>query len=485
MYGFPAFSCKMGNLLGRFLLTQIKCSVMDRLFLIFFLIASLHIFSCKPEEPEPPAQAGSVPPVPVIVPTGDEKYLNTKSDYIFDQDSLYTFELNLPAAALAQIDRNPAAEQYVEGSLTFQGETISPVGIRYKGSIGGFVGCVSGSDWNNPSGYKTCTKLSMKVKINWKGSDVKFYGLKKLQFHSQNLDPTQMRDRLGYWLFREMGVPAPRAVHARLVINGQYSGLYALVEQIDGRLTRYNFDDGTGNLYKEIWPLDMNGQPFSASEYLRHLKTNEDENPAATMIRAFAEEVSAIDPSSIQQVISKWMDVDEIIAYAVVDRTIRHDDGPFHWYCGGGGCESHNFYWYEEPTAGTLHLIPWDLDNAFENIISNKNPVTPIADEWGGISNNCAPFPYGQFQFSQRSAACDKLTAGWVSFQTEYEQALKEFKEGPLAIGQANAQLDAWKAQVYAATAEADQTHTDAITVVAWEAAVDDLKASLQYARDK
>ena len=109
-----------------------------------------------------------------IIPNGSEKYLNLNSDYIFDQKELRTYNLILPNSSLAEIDSDPVAEKYVEGMLVFEKDTISPVGIRYKGSIGAFVGCTSGPDFSNPSGYKTCTKLSMKVKINWKGRDEKF-----------------------------------------------------------------------------------------------------------------------------------------------------------------------------------------------------------------------------------------------------------------------------------------------------------------------
>jgi len=449
------------------------------------LLFVLLFFSCNSDDPVDPVVVPPEEEVETIVPTGDEQYLNKDSDYIFDQGKLPTFELNLPASALAKIDADPVAEEYVTGSLTFKGETISPVGIRYKGSIGAFVGCVSGQDWANPSGHKTCTKLSMKIKINWEDPEARFYGLKKLQFHSQNLDPTQMRERMAYWLFREMGVPAPRSVHARLMINGVYSGLYALTEQVDGRFARYNFDDGSGNLYKEIWPVNMSGHAFSEQEYLNHLKTNEDENPTATQIRTFAQEVAASSTGNIQGVISKWMNVDEIISYAVVDRTIRNDDGAFHWYCGAGGyCSNHNYYWYEEPTAGTVHLIPWDMDNAFENIISNVNPVTPIADGWGEITANCQPFSYGSFQGQQRSAACDKLTAGWVSFADEYDQALAQFKEGPFSAIQVNTMLNAWETQIRNATVEAHQVHDDAITESEWESALNYLKVKLAYARE-
>ncbi|MEZ7971649.1 MAG: CotH kinase family protein, partial [Cyclobacteriaceae bacterium] len=157
-----------------------------------------------------------------ITPDGSENYLNFDSEYIFDQESLHTFDLVLSEENLNLLNADPTAEEYVQGMLIFENDTLSPVGIRYKGSIGAFVGCVDGPNWLEPSGAKICTKLSMKIKINWEGKSEKFYGLKKLQFHSMNNDDSQMHERVGYWLFRQMGVPAPRAVHARLNINGIY-----------------------------------------------------------------------------------------------------------------------------------------------------------------------------------------------------------------------------------------------------------------------
>lgn len=451
-----------------------------------FLFAFIFLYGCKNEDDTglPTSPTPITDTVAVVMPTGNENYLNQNSDYIFDQDKLPTFEINLPIAHLQKIDNDPAAEEYVEGSLTFEGETISPVGVRYKGSVGAFVNCLSGNNLFQPSGRKECTKLSMKIKINWEGREERFFGLKKLQLHSQNLDDSQMRERLAYWLFRQMGVPAPRSIHARVLINGQYQGLYALTEQIDGRFTRYNYDDGKGNLYKEIWPLTMDGNPRSEQTYISHLKTNEDENPSAILMRTFAQEVADADDNNIKDVIEKWMDINEIIAYAAVDRTIRVDDGPFHWYCDGGGCEPHNFYWYEDPSAEKLHLIPWDMDNAFENIIFNANPVTPIADGWGETSGNCEPFTFGGFGLQQWSAACDKLTGGWVKFENEYDQLLDQLKNGPLSESEADVLLDKWANQIRAATEEASDAHGDAITIDQWENSMDRLKDQIKFARE-
>lgn len=452
-----------------------------RSFLFLFLLLTLA--SCiKPED-----DIAIIPPdnynVPVINPSGGESYITGDSDYIFDQDKLLTFELKIPQSALATLDQDPAAEEYVEGSLIFEGDTISPVGVRYKGSVGAFVGCLSGINFFEPSGSKTCTKLSMKVKINWEGREEKFFKLKKLQFHSMNNDPSQMRERLGYYLFGAMGVPTPRAVHARLVINDLYVGLFALIEQIDNRFIKENFDDDKGNLYKEIWPLNMEGVPYTEDEYKASLRTNEDDNPNVDIIRDFGQNIKDANTSQAKIRVEQTMNIDNVIAYAVVDRTIKHDDGPFHWYCFGGDCSNHNYFWYEEPTAKRLHLIPWDLDNAFENITGN-NSVTAIRDNWGETQNNCDPFNTGFLGIKQWSASCDKLTKVWSTYEDEFEQTKQDLINGPMSQANVDQLLETWQNQIREATLLADESHSDAISMDQWQEAITQLEQQLDFARN-
>lgn len=54
----------------------------------------------------------------------------------------------------------------------------------------------------------------------------------------------------------------------------------------------------------------------------------------------------------------------------------------------------HNFYWYEDPEDGTLTLVPWDLDNAFEALTpgSMVGPFVQVADPFGAITDDCRPF---------------------------------------------------------------------------------------------
>ncbi len=414
-------------------------------------------------------------------PTAD--YINLNSDVVYNQDSLYSFYLNLPENSLAFLDNDPTAEEYVEGSITFRGETISPVGIRYKGSIGAYVGCLSGINVFNPNGSKTCTKLSMKIKFNLSEDSEKFYGLKKLQFHSMNNDDSQMRDRLGYHLFNDMGVRAPRCVHAKLYINGEYNGLFALVEQIDGRFSRYHFDGGEGNVYKKVWPIDGDGNALPDSRYLEGLKTNEDDNPDISLMKNFGMEIQNTPSSEMNVVVEKWMDVENTISYCVVDRSIKHDDGPFHWYCNGDDCSNHNYYWYEDPDEEKFYMIPWDMDNSFENW-TDFNGVTGIPDEWGEISDNCEPFSASFWGFSQRSAACDKLIGAWADYEDLYESKMAFFKDQYLNEPRIDQLLNTWSAQIEDATQEAFDLHGDAVSISRWQSSMETLRTQLELARN-
>jgi len=457
----------------------------NRLVAIVTLLAALAA-SCSSAASSEGAAGG--PPSELASVKSDEgndepEYDGPDSTYLFEQNRLHTFELTLADEALAFMDADPRAEEYVPAILSFGGEEFGEVGLRYKGSVGAFVGCLEETD-PEPDGAKTCTKLSMKVKVNWDGSDARFYDLRKLQFHSQNRDASQMHERLGYWLFREMGVPAPRSVHARLIVNGEYIGLFAFTEQVDGRFARHHFDDGTGNIFKEVWPVDENGLAFHEAVLAGGLETNE-EDEAAPLLRAFGEALEAATTDDELRTASEtFLDVDQMMSLIAVDRAIANDDGPLHFYC-FEACGNHNFYWYADPATRKLRLIPWDLDNAFENVVTDVNPVNPIADGWNETSHDCLPFAHGEAGFPQRSAACDPVFAGLALFPDEYRAAQERLLAGPFAEGVIEARLDEWSAQIASATTDASALHDDAVTLRDWHSAIGDLRDAIVVARSR
>ncbi|MDG2026134.1 MAG: CotH kinase family protein [Acidimicrobiales bacterium] len=344
---------------------------------------------------------------------------------------------------------------------------------------------MSFGDLSDLRGEKTCRKLSMKVKVNWDGQDQTFYDVRKLQFHAMSNDQSMMHERLGYHMYREMGIAAPSAVHARLVINGEEVGVFALIEQIDGRFNRQNWDEGGGNLYKEVWPV-FAGEAVTEEAAFAGLKTNEDEDPTFDQIQAFGAAMAAADEDDRADTLRRWMSVDEVAAYVAVDRTIANDDGAFHVYCFEGGsadmCSPHNYYWYEDPSRATMHLIPWDLDHAFANLISPANPVTPLSDPFGEISNDCQP---QGFMIPQVPSVCDPILYAFASFESEIDAKVDEFLAGPFSEENVNALLDEWSAQIADAVALEADTHTESVPVQWWEQSLDRLRGHIEWARDR
>ena len=434
----------------------------------------------QPEDAAVPPPSG---PTQVIAEPDDE------AAYLYDQSQLRTYELRLTQADLDTLDANPAAEEYVPGTLVFEGREYPSVGIRYKGSAGAFIGCVGGGSIENPTGPKTCRKLSMKVAFDFTDPEGRFYGVRKLQFHSMRNDQSLMRERLGYALFREMGVAAPRAVHARLLINGRLEGLFALVEQIDGRFTRSRFTDGgEGNLYKEIWPMHD-----AAQAYLNALETNEDQLPSVARMQSFAAELDAAEGAGLVPLIDEYLGREAILNYLAVDRVIAHADGPLGFYCGlpagqgnnPGPIGNHNYYWYEETLDQRFWMIPWDLDFTFSGRLFGgreaawDEPVTEMAcmcpTTGGGQS--------GGGGLRRVAAGCDKLVQGLAQLRDPYRERVRAFVEGPFRAGDVNAKLDAWTAQIAAAVKEQAQDPEQQPGESAWQSALNALRSSVDQLR--
>jgi spore coat protein H len=397
-------------------------------------------------QPPDPTRPGSVVAEPMDV-----------AAYIYDPAVVHTFDVEIAAPDLELADSNPMAEQYVSARLQFEGTTYE-IGYRYKGSLGAFYPPCTGF------GGRKAGKCSVKLSFNWTDPEGKFFGLKKLLFHSMNNDPSMMRERLGYGLFREMGVPSPRATHAILRVNGQ-ADLYALVEEIDGRLTRSRFTEGgEGNLYKEIWPIHDDPQA-----YLAALETNEDEMPSAERIVRFKDAVR-----QGANAMAAWMDLDVTTSYMAVDRVIMNDDGAFSFYCFANAIGNnpappgnHNYYWYEAKNADRLWLIPWDLDLSMIGTVAPPHVevdwrTTPVAEQCDVCATFAARGP---------APGCDPVIQNFQTWLPSYEAKVDAFIAGPFSKQAVDDKLERWTQQLLAAGYPAQQI------------AVDQLKAALDAAR--
>ena len=399
------------------------------------------------------------------------------SDFVFDESQVRTYEITLADTDWQWLQDNALAEQYVPANLSFGGFEWSNVGLRYKGEVGSLQNqgpidalrpCFNGGVRN----YTNCPKLGMKLKASEYDPDTRIYTLKRIQFHSMGNDATKMVERLSYWLFRQMGVFAPRLAHARLIINGEFQGLFAVVEQIDGRFVRERMPEGgEGNLYKEVWPVHSTEQP-----YLDALRTNRDEAPSAAKMVRFAADLAAADDSTWVQTLEAWTDVDMLVAKMAVDRAIEHWDGIVAWYCVGGPCFNHNYYWYESTVEDKVWMIPWDVDRA----MVWPPPIRTLygMPDWDE-DTGCQLLPLFFAGLTGQPPHCNKFVGSTArTLWDRYTAKTQELLDGPFQLATLNAKVDEYSTQLAPYIDE-----DPAIDRATWDAAVVQFRADLASMR--
>ncbi len=226
-------------------------------------------------------------------------------------------------------------------------DTIEPVGFRLRG---------------NTSRYSQ--KKSFKVSFNTFTSGGKYYGVEKLNLNGEHNDPSIIRSKVMWDILRKWGIPAPRANHVRLYINGNYHGLYINVEHIDEEFVLSRFGNNDGNLYKCLYPADLNFlgtdqeayKLLSGDRRVYELKINEEGDDYSDL----AEFITVLNSSSDLNLVCNLNGVFNTYDYLKV---IAADI-----FCGnwdGYIYNKNNYYLYHNTESGKMEYIPYDLDNTF------------------------------------------------------------------------------------------------------------------------
>lgn len=284
-------------------------------------------------------------------------YLSQTPDAeIFSQKTVHTYSVNISEDVFDSLQKNAKAEFFVPCTLSFNGEAVGIVGVRYQGSDYHLDLYFDENGKND-----VVPKVSFKFKFNEYDPNKRFYGLKRLIFNAMDTDPTCIRNSLSYSLFNDMGIHSCRTAYARLEINGKYEGLFLILEPIDGEFLDKRFSGyGDGNLYKEIWPGNSH-----RNNVLFNLKTKEYVGNINGMME-FDSTVREMTKENFTTEITNWTDLDYLLKFLAVDRAVIAIDGIMTWYIEGKFAGNHNYYWYEENmVGGKFYLLPWDYDATF------------------------------------------------------------------------------------------------------------------------
>ena len=122
-------------------------------------------------------------------------------------------------------------DELLLGTVEINGEAYSDVGIRYRA---------------NRSFKPEQNRNAIYIKLNFIKKEQNHQGHKTLILSSALRDPSMVREVLGYEIARNY-MPAPRANYAKVLINGEYYGLFVNVEPIEDAFLERNYgaNDGT------------------------------------------------------------------------------------------------------------------------------------------------------------------------------------------------------------------------------------------------
>ncbi len=422
----------------------------------------------------PPADAGviaHIPGTPGGLPVSAEA---------FDDTIVHRYELTIAPADLARMPmlaKNPATESMsVPAMVKVDGQDLGAVGVRFKGAFGTLRSCIDDS-------FKvTCPKMSYKVKFDEIEPNKRYKGLKKVNLHSMVADHTKMREQLGYKLFRDMGIVAPRSAHAQVIINGAIKGVYAVTEAPDGRFTRDRFGSrGDGNLYKEAWP-----KTADPKYYQSRLETNDELQQGHEQFITFWNELkTATTKTELATVVDRWADMDYMLRYTAVDRIISNWDGFATFYCGNtpasavgplANCSNHNLFWYLDEAKTRFWLVIWDLDLTWD-LQTDHETVMPL---WTETPADCTRrFPMGTNYLA--APGCDPVFRGMQGAgAAAYRRALGRLADEVFDVAKLQADVDR-RAALLTEVVKTDPT----LTLAGWQGRVQALRSDVVLLRQK
>lgn len=239
---------------------------------------------------------------------------------------------------------------YVRATVKMDDQTYKNVGVRFKGQ------------WSySLAGAAPRRPLKLNFDHFVEGQD--FQGVQSLSLNTNALDPSQLRESLGYAFFRDAGVCTPRTCFALvyLKVEGVYEnellGLYTAVEEINKDFLDRHFGTTKGLL---IRPERTRNLAYFGSQWQEYDRYNIQTEATAFTAKRFMDFLRLVNLSSDEEFaagIGTYLDTDQFLRFLAANVLMVNLDGVL--------VNGHNYYVHIHPTTGRIVFIPWDLHLGF------------------------------------------------------------------------------------------------------------------------
>lgn len=270
---------------------------------------------------------------------------------VFDSSVVARVDIAINPDTLQWIYENVDSDIEFHATFMFDNGTINEteenIGFRLRGNTS-----------------RQSQKKSFKISINSFESGREFYGMEKLNLNGEHNDPSIIRSRICWDWLRQFNIAAPRSTHVQVYINGDYYGLYIMVEHIDEEFVESRFGNKDGNLYKCLYPADLKylgSDPdlYKEDLYGRRtyaLKTNKEYDDYSDLAH-FIGILNNTPLDNLECELEKVFNLNDYLKIMALDVITGNWDGYIY--------NKNNFYLYHNTETDRFEYIPYDLDNTF------------------------------------------------------------------------------------------------------------------------
>ncbi len=297
-----------------------------------------------------------------VAATNGQRFIRgIKTRGMFDTNVFRTISLTFTQSNWQTLLANArASSTSIPGTVVLDnGAVITNAGMRYKGNTSYTMGG---------------TKKSVNIQLDYGNTNADLMGFKTINLNNAAGDETIMREPV-YFNVMQTYAPSPKGSMARLIINGEYWGVYSLAQQENSDLVKEWFPShdgdrwrapnvggtaGTGtsggggfasagsalsyltslSYYKSNYELKTDNST-NAWEHLMHVCDVLNNTPAA-QLRDKVDEVLAVD---------RWL------WFLAIENIFADDDSYFN--------KGADYVLYYEPESGRIHPIEHDGNEAF------------------------------------------------------------------------------------------------------------------------
>jgi uncharacterized protein (TIGR03437 family) len=309
----------------------------------------------------------------------------------FQKQLLLVAMFGARAAALAQ---TPTANDLFDGSVLHEVritmldadwqalkaayETDTPFNVatfQWTGAGGLTASAANFQMHNRGHGSRSPIKpgLHLTFDANVKGQT--FLGLTSLELKPNTQDGSMLHERLSMLLFARMGIPCSREVHSTFYVNGEYIGVYLLVEYPDAAFLTRIFNENTGYEYNYV-PGDWAGIA-GGGYHFEYLGSDLTKYASATIPTPFDPETHSNAPDTVTlegmirtinqepdatflSAMTPYLDLHLFLTHIAVETYVADDDCIL-----GDVFGMNNFHFYRFVNQQLSQFIPWDKDEAF------------------------------------------------------------------------------------------------------------------------